>query len=140
MHLTVSDSQFGSLLTPIPFPRAALPLQLQLSGLTSCSAFSPLKWLCLINKKHKIPPHPSGHTCRTQGSCYNSVHCAKLTVAGGKTAELCGENCSSGGSFRAVTSLAWKLQTKRCFSLFKQAFYTAVQAAVDGMKQTWFML
>lgn len=51
MLLTVNDSQFGDLLTLIPFPEPAPPQQLETNGLTSCSAFSPLKGLCLINKK-----------------------------------------------------------------------------------------
>lgn len=52
MLLTVNYSQFGNLLTPIAFPKTALPQQLEINGPASCSAFSPLKWLCLINKKH----------------------------------------------------------------------------------------
>lgn len=51
MLLTVNDSQFGDLLTLTPFPEPAPPQQLEINGLTSCSAFSSLKWLCLINKK-----------------------------------------------------------------------------------------
>lgn len=67
MLLTGNDSQFDDVLTPTYSPQRAVPQQPQINGLTSCTALSPLKWLCLINKKH--PLLTTDHVFRNQSSC-----------------------------------------------------------------------